>query len=70
MLQFLIDNGCMDAVRWIAEERGAPLQGLDVGYGDAVLAGCHLSVREKLRCLQEEQRRAWVGSVAVGGGEE
>ena len=59
-LQVLLDAGWMDAVSWLARDRGAPLQGLilenNIYYDDPAWRVEHM---DALRRLQEEQVHAW-----------
>ena len=61
-LQLLVTNCWMDSVKWLAEAREVPLQGL-------VIEARHKSVdtrlepfRVTLRKLQDQQQRAWEGA--------
>jgi hypothetical protein len=60
-LRVLLDAGWMDAVSWLARDRGAPLQGLilenQIYYDDPAWRVEHM---DALRRLQEEQVHAWV----------
>lgn len=57
-LQLLTNAGWMEAVGWLARERGAPLQGLVEGEMWVYSSG-RQSLMETLRQMQEEQARSW-----------
>ena len=57
-LQILVNSGWMEAVSWLARERGALLQGLVISE-EGAYRDKDGKLTERLRQLQEEQLRRW-----------